>query len=255
MRLSDHYISSNAFRPHATLSRMRSGIWEKLDWTQTSWTRTGGLYHDTSSDHINDILPNKAFETTLLIEFIHLIRVNKGINCQQMVHLYANKDLTYQSNELKKRRIEKTDIWIAKKSLQQDRRDNKYPFFSPSNLCLSKVPISGFKVASVDCWRWLRGCINARWLKMQIAHFCASPRSPPCVYYPPTVLVWYQRYLQFLPPPKANHINPLKDTCFIEACLFPLLRSLEVRLNVIKEWIHLTDWDYIHGKTAGEEPA
>ena len=46
-----------------------------------------------------------------------------------MVHLYANKDLTYQSNELKKRRIEKTDIRIAKKSLQQDRRDNKYPFF------------------------------------------------------------------------------------------------------------------------------
>lgn len=106
-----------------------------------------------------------------------LIRVNKGINCQQMVHLYANKDLTYQSNELKKRRIEKTDIRIAKKSLQQDRRDNKYPFFSLSNLCLSKVPISGFKVASVDRWRWLRGCINARWLARCRSHIFAPHRA------------------------------------------------------------------------------
>ena len=100
------------------------------------------------------------------------------------------------------------------------------PFFLSLIFAYQKSQSLGSKLHLwTAAWRWLRGCINARWLKMQITHFCASPHSPLCVYYPPTVLVWYQRYLQFLPPPKANHINPLKDTCFIEARLCSLPQS------------------------------
>ena len=130
------------------------------------------------------------------------------------------------------------------------------PFFLSLIFAYQKFQSLGSKL-HLCAAAWLRGC-SMLGSRCRSHHFCASPhspRSPLRVYYPPTVLVWYQRYLQFLPPPKANHINPLKDTCFIEACLFPLLRSLEVRLNVIKEWIHLTDWDYIHGKIPSEEPA
>ena len=174
-----------------------------------------------------------------------------------MDHSYSNKDLPYLSKQCikEKRGIEKLTLGLQKSLCNKIGGVINIHFFLPLIFAYQKSQSLGSKL-HLCAAAWLRGCINARrWLKMQITHFCASPRSPLRVYYPPTVLVWYQRYLQFLPPPKANHINPLlKDTCFIEARL--LFCCGVEQMCIIREWLHLTDWDYIHGgRAASEDPA
>ena len=94
--------------------------------------------------------------------------------------------------------------------MQQDRRGNKYPFFLPLIFAYQKSQ-SGFKVASASLLSVELAPDDAQYIFPHLATLG--------LYYPPTVLQRYQRYLKFLPPSKADNINP-KDICFIEAHSF-----------------------------------
>ena len=118
----------------------------------------------------------------------------KWINRQQMDHSYSNKDLPYLSKQCikEKRGIEKLTLGLQKSLCNKIGGVINIHFFLPLIFAYQKSQSLGSKLHLwTAAWRWLRGCINARWLKMQITHFCASPHSPLCYAFIIHPLFWF----------------------------------------------------------------